>query len=267
MSFTQNKIRQSTSQGLKVLKPEDNFKFACHDGLDCFTQCCQNINIFLMPYDIIQLKNGLQISSEKFLQQYTITLMGKNGLPAIILKMKDDDEKSCPFVTAQGCRVYDSRPWACRIYPLQPETTKITEKAGRQYYSIMDVPFCLGFQENKVSIVREWIDGQNIPIYIEMEELFKKITMNEFLSDKKIENKKIQEMYFMACYDIDRFRRFIFESSFLKQFEIEKNEIEKMKYDDTALYKFAMKWIEFGLLGQQGLKLKPEVMAAKKKLT
>ena len=81
-----------------------------------------------MPYDIIQLKNGLEISSEEFLQQYTFTLMGKNGLPAIILKMKDNDEKSCPFVTSQGCRVYDSRPWACRIYPLQPETTKIIEK-------------------------------------------------------------------------------------------------------------------------------------------
>lgn len=267
MSFTQNKTQQSKSQGLKVLKPEDHFQFACHDGLDCFTQCCQNINIFLMPYDIIQLKNGLQISSEEFLQQYTITLMGKNGLPAIILKMKNNDKKSCPFVTAQGCRVYDSRPWACRIYPLQPETTKITEKAGKQYYSIMDVPFCLGFQENKVAKVKEWIDGQNIPIYIEMEELFKKITMNEFLNDKKIENKKIQEMYFMACYDIDRFRRFVFETSFLKQFEIEKNEIEKMKCDDTALYKFAMKWIEFGLLGQQGLKLRPEVLAAKRKLT
>lgn len=265
MASIQNKINPSGHQGLKVLKPEDNFRFACHDGLGCFTQCCRDINIFLMPYDIIQLKNGLKISSEKFLQKYTFTLMGKNGLPAVILKMKDDEKKSCPFVTSQGCRVYDSRPWACRIYPLQPETTKITEKTGKKYYSIMDVSFCLGFQENNVSTVKEWIDRQNIPIYIEMEELFKKITMNEFLNDKKIENKKIQEMYFMACYDIDRFRRFIFESSFLKQFEIKNEEIEKFKSDDIALYKFAMKWIEFGLLGQQGLKLKPEVMTAKKK--
>ena len=72
-------------------------------------------------------------------------------------------------------------------------------------------------------------------------------------------------MYFMACYDIDRFRRFVFETSFLHQFDINKVEIQQIKTDDTALYKFAMKWLEFGLLSQQGLKLKPEVISQGKK--
>jgi len=217
-----------------------------------------------MPYDILRLKNGLNISSQEFLQKYTFTLMGNNGLPVVALKMQDDEKKSCPFVGSHGCNVYQNRPWACRIYPLQPERTKMTEKSGKQYYSIMDVPFCLGFQEKSTSTIKDWINKQGIPIYMEMEKLFKKITMNEFLSDKKIKNKKIQEMFFMACYDLDRFKRFVFESSFLKQFEINTNEIAKIKHDDIALYKFAMKWIEFGLIGQQAFKLKPEVMAAKK---
>jgi len=218
-----------------------------------------------MPYDIIQLKTGLNISSSDFLKKYTCTLMGNNGLPAIMLKMKEDDEKSCPFVTEQGCMVYDHRPWACRIYPLQPESTKITEKKGKAYYSIMEIPFCQGFKEKKVSKVKDWMAEQGIPIYIEMEALFKKITLNPFLNDKKIENKKIQDMYFMACYDIDRFRRFVFKSSFLNRFDVDQREIEAIRTDDTALYKFAMKWIEFGLLRQQNLKLNPEIMEKRKK--
>jgi len=260
----ENRTIQSKNQGLKVLRPEDDFRFSCHSGLDCFTQCCRNINIFLTPYDILRLKNELEIASYEFLQKYTFTLVDHNGLPVVALKMEDDEKKSCPFVGSQGCKVYPNRPWSCRIYPLQPEQTKKTEKAGKQYYSIMDVPFCLGFQEKNSFAVKEWIQEQDIPIYIEMEKLFKKITMNEFLSDKKIKNKKIQEMFFMACYDLDRFRRFVFESSFLKQFDIDKDEIKKMKHDDVALYKFAMKWIEFGLIGQQELKLKPEVIVTKK---
>ena len=75
---------------------------------------------------------------------------------------------------------------------------------------------------------------------------------------------QIQKMFFMACYDIDQFRQFVFENSFLRQFDIEEQEIAQIRRNDTALYRFAMKWIEFGLLKQQGLKLKPHVMAAKK---
>jgi len=110
--------------------------------------------------------------------------------------------------------------------------------------------------------VERWKTGQGIPIYLEMEKPFKKITMNKALSDKKIINKKIQEMYYMACYDLDRFRRFVFESKLLKLFEIEPETVEKIKHDDVELYKFAMRWLEYGLLGQHVLKVKPDVIKA-----
>lgn len=180
------------------------------------------------------------------------------------MKLQDDAARSCPFVTPQGCKVYSNRPWSCRIYPLQPESTKITEKANREYYSIMDVPFCLGLSEDKVSTVAEWLEEQGIPVYLEREKLFKRITMNEFLAGKKIENQKIRQMYYMACYDLDRFRRFIFESAFLKRFEMHPDEVDIIKHDDVALYKFAMQWLEYGLLGHHVLKVKPEEIAAKK---
>jgi Fe-S-cluster containining protein len=259
-----NKIRNQKAHGLTVLSPEDSFRFACHDGLDCFTRCCRDITIFLTPYDILRLKNDLCISSQEFLREYTLSVIGTAGLPAVVLKLKDDAERSCPFVRPQGCRVYSNRPWSCRIYPLQPESTKITEKANREYYSVMDVPFCLGLSEEKVSTVAEWLVEQGIPVYLEMEKLFKRITMNEFLAGKKIENQKIRDMVYMACYDLDRFRRFIFESTFLKRFETDPDEVAKINQDDVALYRFAMKWLEYGLIGQQGLTVTPEEIAAQK---
>lgn len=68
----------------------------------------------------------------------------------------------------------------------------------------------------------------------------------------------------MSAYDLDRFRRFVFESTFLKRFESDPAEIERIKQNDVALYQFAMKWLEYGLIGQQVLQVKPETMAAKK---
>ncbi len=259
--------RPSEKQGLSVLSADDNFYFACHNDLGCFTRCCHDITIFLTPYDILRMKNGLKISSEDFLSTYTATLIGDSGLPVVAMKMNDDKAKSCPFVTSQGCTIYEDRPWSCRIYPLQPESTKITEKSGKEFYSVMDVPFCIGLAEDKVLTVKDWKKEQGISIYMEMENLFKKITMNEFLSNKNISNKKIQEMYYMACYDLDRFRRFVFESKFLETFEVEPETVEKMKHDDVELYKFAMRWLEYGLLGQSALKVKPDVLKAKKQET
>ena len=89
--------------------------------------------------------------------------------------------------------------------------------------------------------------------------------MNEFLAGKKLVNKDIQEMYYMAAYDLDRFRRFVFESTFLERFETDPVEVESIKHDDVALYKFSMKWLEYGLIGQQVLQAKPEAMAARKR--
>jgi Fe-S-cluster containining protein len=254
----------SKNIGLTVLSPGDNFRFACHPGLECFTRCCRGITIFLTPYDILRMKNALSISSESFLKQYTASLIGDSGFPVVFLKMGDDASQSCPFVTPRGCEIYDHRPWACRIYPLKPESTKLTEKADKAYYSVMDVPFCLGKFEDTVTTVSEWQEEQGIPLYLEMEKKFKKITMNDFLADKKIVNRKIQDMYYMACYDLDRFRRFVFESTFLERFEASPEEVAQIQHDDVALYQFAMKWLEYGLIGQQEFKVKSEVMAEKK---
>jgi hypothetical protein len=40
--------------------------------------------------------------------------------------------------------------------------------------------------------------------------------------------------------------------------------VAKIKKDDAELYHFAMKWLDYGLLGQHELKIKPDVMEAKK---
>jgi hypothetical protein len=210
------------------------------------------------------MKNALHLSSGAFLSAYTVAMIGDNGLPVVVLKMREDPEKSCPFVTDRGCSIYSDRPWACRIYPLKPESTKITEKAGKAYYSVMAVPFCRGLRSETVHGLSAWIEQQGIPVYHEMEALFKKITTNERLVQEKITNKKIQEMVYMACYDLDRFRRFVTESTFLERFDVEPEAVERLKTDDTALYRFAIQWLEYGLLAQHVLKVRPSVMAAKK---
>ena len=55
--------------GLTVLTSEDDFRFECRPGLECFTRCCRDITIFLTPYDVLRMKNALNISSGDFLSE------------------------------------------------------------------------------------------------------------------------------------------------------------------------------------------------------
>jgi hypothetical protein len=58
----------------------------------------------------------------------------------------------------------------------------------------------------------------------------------------------------MACYDLDRFRRFVLESSFLERFELEDELVRQIRSDDVALLRFAFLWMRFALFAEPTLK-------------
>ena len=96
------------------------FKFACHKGVKCFTDCCRGIDIMLTPYDILTMRKKLDLTSEEFLAVFTTPqMLEKAELPVVTLKLLDDERKSCPFVDDKdGCAIYEDRPTTCRYYPI-----------------------------------------------------------------------------------------------------------------------------------------------------
>ena len=64
----------SKKEQKKRMTPEHVFTFKCHTVIACFTQCCRDITIVLTPFDILRLKKGLGVSSDEFLEKYTIIL-------------------------------------------------------------------------------------------------------------------------------------------------------------------------------------------------
>jgi hypothetical protein len=72
-------------------------------------------------------------------------------------------------------------------------------------------------------------------------------------------------MFRMACYDLDTFRRFVFETRFLEVFEVEEEVIRQVKKDDLALLELAFRWIRFGLVCGDVLPIREEVAESKRK--
>lgn len=236
---------------------EDAFQFNCSPGVPCFTQCCQDVTIVLTPYDVLRLKNALGISSEEFLDKHTIILSKENRIiPMVVLKM-DEDDKRCPFVSEQGCAIYGDRPWPCRMFPLDMND-------DGTFRLITDSSRCLGLkkEDNKWPI-SEWLVGQGVPIYDQMNTLFSQITNPLRAQDLDIDNPKIYQMTFMAMYNLDKFRDFVFKSTFLDRFDVDSVKIEKIKRSDVELLKFAFDWIKFGIFGQKLFQVKQDASAQK----
>ena len=68
----------------------------------------------------------------------------------LLLKMDSANENRCPFVTPQGCSVYEDRPGACRMYPLgRASTSHPLDGSRREFYFTVKEDHCRGFEQEK----------------------------------------------------------------------------------------------------------------------
>jgi Fe-S-cluster containining protein len=233
---------------------DGNFKFSCHEELACYNTCCRDVNIFLTPYDVLRMRRAAGLSSGEFLKRYTVALLGEDGIPLVVLKMMEDENKTCRFVTRDGCSIYRDRPWSCRMYPVFPVSSEEKE------FLIEEKASCLGFKENKQSTTREWKKDQGIDIYDQMNESYKEITHHDFFEKgNKLDSGKTKLLY-TACYDLDQFKSFLFNTRFFDIYDVEKEVIEKIKNDEEELLIFGYRWVRFSLFSEDTLKLKDKEM-------
>jgi Fe-S-cluster containining protein len=261
------KLKETILKEYPRLSGDSTFSFRCHKDVPCFNDCCGDVNIFLTPYDVIRLRKKLGITSGEFLRKYTISPFDDNlKYPVVLLQMQDNEKKTCPFVGKNGCGVYADRPWACRMYPLGLASPgENSAELDKEFFFLIKEYFCKGFGENKNWTVNEWMTDQGIEEYNKMGEHFKELTLHKYFRDgHNLPPKKI-EMFFMASYDIDRFREFIFESSFFEKFDVDDATKEKIKTDDTELMKFAHKWLLFALFNKKTIAVRDNVLQAKQK--
>jgi Fe-S-cluster containining protein len=235
------------------LKNNDTFSFHCHPGLGCFNLCCRNLNLFLYPYDVIRLKNNLDLSSDQFLDRYVdIVLRESASFPEVLLRMSENDEKTCPFVIASGCSVYPDRPDTCRTFPVEQGVLYDDHSNQSRLIQFFRPPdFCLGQHEPRIWTSRTWALDQDAVLYNRMTarwaEIRRLFHINP-LNDEDWSSPKAK-MAFMAIYNTDRFRDFVFTSSFLKRYKLNSDKVKKIRMDDVELLKFGFDWVKLFIWG------------------
>ncbi len=253
------KYKDAPPEGERLMTWDDEFSFRCYPEIDCFNSCCRDVTIFLNPLDVVGLRTALGISSMDFLEQYTVRVESEvTGIPAAVLKMSGDEERKCPFVNDQGCSVYENRPYSCRMYPLDTDD-------GIEYRFIVGPDKCRGLRESEVLTIEQWRKNQGLNAYDDIDHNLKDVMHAEEVWEGKIQDSRMKDMTFMALYDPDRFREFIFNSTFLKKFDIDKDILDKISKEDVALLYFAGQWLRFSLFGKRGvLKFDKDFLEKKK---
>jgi len=246
-----------TLDKMETLGPESVFHFRCHKGLKCWGDCCKNPNLFLTPYDVIRLRGALKMNSGQFLEKFTESYVGHDfGLG--VVRMKPNGRGECPFLAPEGCSVYQDRPTSCRTYPIGQGVSSGTGKgdAGKAFFTIKE-DHCLGWREDTPWTVEKWLASQQVFDYNKENEFVVHLAFHPALGDPDKLDEKAVAMIFMALYDLDRFRQFVFKSSFSKRFKLDGELLEKARENDMALMEIGRRWISFfALQGETALPIR-----------
>jgi Fe-S-cluster containining protein len=242
---------------------KDDFTFSCHPGVACFNRCCADVNIVLTPLDVLRLARRLGVATTEFLEECCLHPITKDlSLPVVMLRMGDDPAKKCRFVGPQGCTVYEDRPWSCRMYPVGMAIPPARAGVDPQpMFFLFEDDFCEGRGASRRWTVADWRADQGVPEREALEAGFREIVSHPwFIGGRKLDARRI-EMFHMACYDLDRFRRFVFESTFLERFELAPELVERMRADDEELLGFAFRWLRYALFAEPTMTVREDASA------
>ncbi|MFV0438095.1 MAG: YkgJ family cysteine cluster protein [Desulfopila sp.] len=223
------------------LRPDEEFTFACHPGVPCFTECCRMLELALTPYDILRLRRGTGLTSQQLHDRYIIEERDEQDLfPKYYLTMVDDGRASCAFVAPDGCQVYRHRPGACRAYPLGRAAVRTRSGELKQHFVLLKESHCQGFAEPCRQTPLAYAKEQGLDEYNVYNDALASLIQHENIRKGLFTPTDTQlALYHLALYNLDVFRR-----------EIVSGQLALSTYpqeildQDEALLLFAIGWLK-----------------------
>lgn len=222
------------------------FGFTCHPALACFNRCCRRPTVILKPYDLIRLRRRLGISSTDFLERFTVRLLEEQSrLPLVLLDIAGAEGGGCPFLEAGGCGVYEDRPGACRLFPVI-QGSSLEEDGVRDAYFVKSLDFCQGFGAGEEWTLSRWQADQGLEVYERLNRGWVDIMVTAGARRPAMDSRS-QALFSLAAYDLDKFRRFVFNPPLLELFEIPGEVAAALRESDEALLQFGYSYLKMVL--------------------
>lgn len=234
---------------VRPLTPDETFRFSCHPGVACFTDCCRQLDLALTPYDVLRLSRHLGLASSAFLDRYALIEQEEdNTFPLIFLGMVDDGQASCPFVTASGCSVYADRPGACRTYPLGRGAFTTPDGGRHEMHVLLTEPHCQGFSQGEPQDIAAWQKDQDLAAYNAINDELLAILQHPRLKGGHQPAPREIDI-FLSLYTLDTFRQQLLDSTLTLPIPITDSERQELATEDLALLRLGIRWLDHVLSG------------------
>jgi hypothetical protein len=154
----------------------------------------------------------------------------------------------------EGCSVYEDRPTACRYYPVAMLAMKPSdEPTDKQAFSLVKEDHCQGHFEDKEQSIEEYRSDQGVTEYDEINRDFYQLILKKKSTGPAVgaPSETSLQLFFMACYDIDRFRKFVSSESFKSSYSLDTTVYEQIDLDDEFALQFSMAFLKQVLFGEK----------------
>jgi len=240
----------------ELLTGQTTLRFRCYPGIACFNACCKRADITLTPYDVLRLKQRFGLSSEEFLNRYTAPFqMDADGVPG--LKMRTTEEGACLLLDPeQGCTVYPDRPVVCRYYPLALLNIREKDAAeAHEHYSLVREDHCLGHLEDREIPIEDYRKEQGCAEYDLRNRDWYRLILKKKSAGPGVgrPSEMSLQMFFMASYNLDMFRRFVLSDNFRRSYQLQDSFYEVVAQDDLVLLDFGLHFLRQVLFGERSV--------------
>ncbi len=231
-------------------------RFNCHKGVSCFNACCKRADVTLAPYDVLRLKKRLGMTSEEFLDKHTVPFqMDQDGVPG--LKMKTTDEGVCLLLDGEnGCSVYADRPTVCRYYPVALLNVREKDSSDpAEKYSLIKEEHCKGHEEAREISVADYRQEQGCVEYDDMNREWYRLILKKKSAGPAVgkPSEMSLQVFFMASYNLDTFRRFVLSDSFRNTYKLSDVFYSGVEKSDEALLDFGFRFLRQVLFAERSV--------------
>jgi hypothetical protein len=132
----------------------------------------------------------------------------------------------------------------------------ISESSDERHFLLIKEDHCKGHDEDHIQTIGEYRKEQGVEIYDDLNHEWYQIILKKKSTGPTIgkPSEMSLQMFFMASYDIDRFRRFVMSDSFIKMYDLTDDEYAALEKDDIALMKFGFKLMKQVFFGEMTIK-------------
>jgi uncharacterized protein len=133
------------------------------------------------------------------------------------------------------------------------------EYVDRSAFAMVKEKHCLGHLEDKTQTIEQYRTEQGVTEYDQKAHAWRQLILKRKSAGPSIGKPTpvSNQLFFMASYDMDRFRAFIMSPSFNETYNIPIEIMATLVADDEALLDFGMNFLRHALFGEDFIEQHP----------